>query len=247
MLLSVKNLMKYSINAKDGNIGQVYSFLFHEDMWVIRYLVVDTSKWLPGRKVLIIPSEIGAPDEDNKTLGVNLTKEKIKDSPDIDTEKPVSRREEESLYKYYNWAPYWGAGYGPILTPYEPVVPGVSEKYQSEVSESEDERKQQSHLRSAREILGYSISALDGEVGFVEDFLIDNEKWNINYIILDTHKWLPGRKIVLPVEWISEITWHEKEVGLDVKKDTVKGSADYDPDKKIGSDYEAHIHSHYDQ
>jgi hypothetical protein len=53
MLLSIKQLQKYSILAADGAIGDSKDFYFDDQAWAVRYLVVDTSVWLPGRKVLI--------------------------------------------------------------------------------------------------------------------------------------------------------------------------------------------------
>ena len=89
MLLSIKNLSKYKIEATDGNIGHVHSFLFDDQSWAVRYLVVDTGNWLPDRKVLIPPSALGEPAGRVEAFPVKLTREQIKGSPDIDTDKPV--------------------------------------------------------------------------------------------------------------------------------------------------------------
>ena len=80
MLLSIRHLSSFTIEAEDGNIGQVYSFLFDDRTWAIRYLVVDTGKWLPGRKVLIVPSALGRPVGWLRVFPVELTREKIRQS-----------------------------------------------------------------------------------------------------------------------------------------------------------------------
>ena len=74
MLRSLKILLGDTVVANDGDIGKVHDFYFHDDTWIIRYLVVDTGHWLPGRKVLITPSALGKPDWDALTFPVALTR-----------------------------------------------------------------------------------------------------------------------------------------------------------------------------
>ena len=62
MLRNVKDLRSYAIRATDGIIGHVDDFYFDDEAWAIRYLVVETGKWLPDRQVLISPISIGHPD-----------------------------------------------------------------------------------------------------------------------------------------------------------------------------------------
>ncbi len=53
MLRSVSDLHGREIRATDGEIGSVDRFLFDDETWTVRYLVVDTGNWLPGSQVLI--------------------------------------------------------------------------------------------------------------------------------------------------------------------------------------------------
>ena len=108
MLRSMKNLEDYAIRATDGIIGHVKDFYFDDEAWVIRYLVVDTGTWLSSRKVLISPISIGHPDWTDRVLPVSITKEQVKNSPDIDTQKPVSRQHEIQYLGYYGYPYYWG-------------------------------------------------------------------------------------------------------------------------------------------
>jgi len=110
MLSSMEDLEHYAIRATDGAIGQVKDFYFDDEAWVIRYLVVDTGTWLSSRKVLISPIAIGEPNWAEKILPVSITKEQVKNSPDIDTDKPVSRQHERRYLGYYGYPYYWGGG-----------------------------------------------------------------------------------------------------------------------------------------
>jgi hypothetical protein len=108
MLRSTQDLEHYSIGATDGDIGHVKDFYFDDDAWVVRYLVVDTGTWLTGRRVLISPISLREPNWIERTLPVAITREQVKNSPDIDTHKPVSRQEENLYLGYYGLPGYWG-------------------------------------------------------------------------------------------------------------------------------------------
>ena len=108
MLLVGSALKGYAIAASDGRIGTVSDFLFDDRTWKVRWLVVDTGNWLPGRMVLIHPSAIGQADYERRELAVTLTMEKVKGSPDLMQDQPVSQQMEYHLYDYYGWDQYWG-------------------------------------------------------------------------------------------------------------------------------------------
>ncbi len=117
MLRSVDNLIGFSLGASDGEIGRVHSFLFDYGDWAIHYLVVDTGRWLPGRKVLIPTKVLDQPDWQDRVFRVDLTKEQVRDSPQIDAEAPVSRQREIELHEHYGWVPYWGPVHGLAVAP----------------------------------------------------------------------------------------------------------------------------------
>ncbi len=101
MKRSLKNLIGFTISAIDGEIGKVKEFYYDDETWKIRYLVVESGSWLFGRNVLIATNAILTPDWMNNILPVNLSKEQVKNSPFIDTEKPISPKQELALYTYY--------------------------------------------------------------------------------------------------------------------------------------------------
>src|SRR5665213_1668026 len=108
MLRSMKILEDYAIGASDGTVGQVKDFYFDDQAWVVRYLVVDAGAWLANRSVLISPIAIGRPDWNKKIFPVSITKAQVKDSPSVDTQKPVSRQHEIDHLSYYGFQYYWG-------------------------------------------------------------------------------------------------------------------------------------------
>jgi len=108
MLRSIEELEKYDVQANDGPIGRVHDFFFDDESWVVRYVVVETGGWLSERKVLISPISIGRADAEKGRLQVLLDREQIKNSPDIDSDMPVSRQHEIRYLNYYGYPYYWG-------------------------------------------------------------------------------------------------------------------------------------------
>lgn len=238
MLRSIKELQGYTILAEDGGIGRVVEFYFDDDAWTIRYLVVDTGEWLSSRTVLIAPLALGQPDWERQIFPVKLTKEQVEQSPDFDTTMPISRRQEADLHRYYRWPIYWTGGGGIIINQ---VMPRQAiEKQERNAQEEVDP-----HLRSTREVIGYYIQARDGEIGHVEDFIVDDQTWSINYMIVDTQNWLPGRKVLVSPSWIDKVSWLEAKVYIDLSRETVENSPEYDPSVPVDPEYEDQLYDHY--
>jgi uncharacterized protein YrrD len=255
MLRSVKELTGYKILATDGEIGSVHDFYFDNQNWVMRYLVVDTATWLAGRRVLLSPAAINQPQWQEQVLPVSLTQAQVKNSPDIDTDKPVSRQQESELYTYYNWSPYWDAdslfplgavGLYPVVQPSSlPVSNPAGEEAELIAKVAQEEGDP--HLYSIKEVIDYYIHARDGDIGHVEDFLIDDETWAIQYMIVNTGNWLPGKKVLVSPSWIKTMSWTEKTVYIDLLRETIEKSPAYDPAVPIDRQYETELYDHYDR
>ena len=78
------------------------------------------------------------------------------------------------------------------------------------------------HLRSTHGVSGHHIQALDGEIGHVEDFIIDDETWAIRYLIVDTHNWWPGKKVLVSPQWIERVSWGERKVFVNLSREVIK-------------------------
>jgi len=246
MQRNVKDLSGFTIGATDGEIGKVEEFYFDDHTWTIRYLVIKTGGWLSGRRVLLSPLALLQPDWENSIFPVNLTIQQVKDSPDIDTQKTVSRQHEIELYEHYAW-PYYGADgagfYGGIgmsgmidsRIPFEEVI--AEQHMESEPGDP--------HLRGTDEVIGYHIHAIDGEIGEVEDFIINSETWAIDYLVVDTGSWFSGKKVILSPEWIKQVKWEDACVYVDLPVDAVKNSPEYDASMLLEDTYTEKLHHYY--
>jgi hypothetical protein len=245
MLWKASAIEGFAIAACDGPIGVISDFLFDDATWLVRWLVVDTGSWLSSRKVLLPPSVLGHPDADTKKFSVVLTKQEIRDSPSIDTDRPVSRQMETGIYDHFGWTPYWSTGFyiaGNGSMPQfaaKSASPGCWDRDDGQASGDDP------HLRSTRAVTGYRIQARDGEIGHVEDFLVADADWSIHYLIIDTKNWWPGKKVLISPALVTGITWSDREVFLGVYCQRVKDSPRYDETTHVDREFESSFRDHY--
>jgi sporulation protein YlmC with PRC-barrel domain len=241
MLRNFADFKGFMLAATDGEIGAAEELYFDDKTWQVRYLVVRAGSWFSGREVLIAPRVVGEIDEQSGLIRVDLTKEQVRNSPLVESEKPVSRQYEQLYHDHYGWIPYWlDAGNMPgvmitptILPPIEPPVP------------KKPEERRDLHLRSGAEVSEYVIHSQDGEVGHVEDFVIDDETWRIRYLVVVTRNWFPGKRVLLSPDWIEEISVDEREIFVSIARSTIQTAPDYDSTVPISRAFEQELHAHY--
>ncbi len=242
MLRSASHLKNYVLSAADGEIGRCKDFLFDDEHWTIRYMVADTGKWLPKKRVLISPLSLGDPDWDSGRFPVQLTKQQIENAPHADEDAPVSRQKEMEYSRYLGWSYYW-TGVG-IWGMYE--HPKLLSQHQEELDEDDaSENLGDSHLHSVNEVIGYHIQSTDGEIGHVEDFILDDDTWTLRYLVVGTGNWLLGRKVLIPPSWSVKVDWATRVVAIDLTQDQIKRSPEYDPAAPINQEYEKQFFDFY--
>lgn len=248
MLIETKALHGCKIHATDGEVGTIDEILFDDTVWIARYLVVATGPWLFQRKVLIVPAKLKQIDWAARTLYVDLARDQIENSPSVDTHKPVSRQWETDYYNYYALPYYWGGNTGwgqtwgtrpPMgLMPFE--TPQL-QQHEAELLHSHDDP----HLRSTKALGGYKISAADGHIGHVRDFIIDDLTWEIQYLGVDTGDWWPGKKVLLPLTWVRSINWPDNSVLIEATRLEVQNMPEWDTDELITSEFQAKLYGYY--
>jgi sporulation protein YlmC with PRC-barrel domain len=246
MLFRVDKLMGMSLYAEDGVIGHVIDVYFDDHRWAIRHLVVQTGHWFDKKKVLISPMSINDIDWYSHRVSVSLNQIQIRNSPDIDTDKPVSRQLESRLFRYYGYPDYmvgpllWGRSPTPAI-PASAVAFSDGDADKPQTAEHLDDR----HLRSLHEVSSYRLQATDVEIGHLEDLMVDPDTWAIRYIVVDTRNWLPGRHVLIPPQWITRLDWDQKNVYVEVSHEDVSKAPPYDPYVAFSSLHEQRFYEHY--
>jgi len=257
MLRSMQDLTQYAIGASDGPVGKVKDVFFDDEAWVIRYLVVETGSWLESRKVLISPMSIRQPDWIGKLLPVAITRAQVANSPDVDTDKPVSRQHEIDYLGYYGYPYYWGGEglWGEGMSPYGLLPPdlgigaGRAERRRGEEAaaraQREHERNDDPHLRSGLVVIAYHVHASDGEIGHVSDLLVDEATWAIRYLVVDTSNWWFGHKVLIAPPWISGVHWPDQSVSVALTREAVKNAPAYESTAELNRQREETLYAHY--
>jgi hypothetical protein len=228
MTRSIKHLFGNKLGASDGEIGHVKDFYFDDQNWAIRYLVANTGSWLPGRQILLSPHSFIRPEPDaGKVFRVALTKQQIENSPAFDFHKPVSRQSEEEYYTYYGWPFYWQGGglWGmsglPVLGPVTKSPPARDNPAKAQGLSGDE-----IHLRSAQAVTGYHLQAVDGIIGHVSDFMVDDRSWAIEHLVIKTGHRISGNEVQIPTGSVTKISWDDSTVFVGLTMDAVsKGPA----------------------
>jgi hypothetical protein len=241
MLRNARQLENFVVQATDGELGTVDQLYFEDDTWAIRYLTLAIG-FLGERQVLISPISVIHVDWIGKRVDVALTKRQVANSPDIDTDKPVSRQHEIALSEYYGYPCYWG---GPFL--WGPVYyPGALNTAPINATEEQIKSKSMdSHLRSIKAVTGYHIEAIDGEVGHADGFIVDDQAWAVRYVEVATKNWWPGKKVLVSPAWIERVSWEDSKVFVGLRREAIKDAPEFVDFTEITREYENKLYSHY--
>lgn len=214
---SLKTFFSDKVLATDGVIGEVSDFYFDDFNWVVRYLIVNTGE----RQVLISPKAM-RPEYDIQSmeLPVDLTVKQIKSSPDIRFDRPVSRQNEIDLHEYYGWPYYWlpGTEIGGPMTAMPLPLPLET---QPEPPKADDDP----HLRSAQAVFGYNIEAEDGDAGKLDDFVVEESTWHIQYAVVD----VSGKRVLVAPGCLKIIDSDAMRVVTELNVETLQASPEFDP------------------
>lgn len=258
MLQRTKEILGYTVQAQREPIGHVDDLLFDADTWVIRYLVVNAEEWLPDRRVVISPTAVLLPDAKDRRLPVNLTKEQIEHSPPISTGQPISRKQEVALVEHYEWPAYWND-----VTPIDADRAGINPatyldamrqaQIDQEIEESAIETKVieeqlgDPHLHSINNLLNFTLISKDNQPVYIEDFLVDDERWLIRYLVADIRDWIPKKMVLVPVQWAKRVDWTHLEILTDLTREVFEGCPAYDTTYPVTKDNEVRVYDYYAQ
>jgi hypothetical protein len=223
MLQNIKELYGDKLAASDGAIGHVKDFYFDDKNWVIRYLVADTGTWLTGRLVLLSPHAFGKLAQSEKTLRVKLQKKQIENSPSIESHKPVSRQYEVEYYRYYGWPAYWDGGGMWGLGGYPVLVPPSKDQMKAHLQYHHRDDK---HLQSMHAVTGYQIQTVDGTIGHVSSFLVDDQSWAIRQLVVESGHWFSGKEILIAPAKVERVSYEDSTVFVNLTKADIQRTAE---------------------
>lgn len=224
----ISDLLNYSASTLDDHEGSFIDFLFDDRKFVVRYGVVKTGSWLSERDILISTSAVDSVDHRLKKINAVLTEAALRDSPQIDSNSPVSCQLEEQLVAYFHWPSYWKQNLAKLTSD------GGSAFQVEEAAEADFPHT----LRSASQIIGYTVGSINDKLGIIDDLIIDLDSGAIRYIVIDAGQWLPGRKAMIAVDWVNEFRWHSRSVHADLSRRQIETAPQYEDAQPIDRSYE---------
>jgi hypothetical protein len=248
---SIKELLGYDIEAMDGTKAQVKDFLFDEETWIIRYLEADFGNLFNSKRILIPRMLLKNSNIGDKKFYVDINKNRLESYPKPEDELTVSRRYEEELHKYYGLDTYWGFSYpypGAGATTGLGTSDYISPRASRVPSSLVDEEDLGTSLHSFNEVKGYSIQAVDGDLGHIDDLIIDDVDWQVAFFVVDTSNWMPwSKKVILDINQIDDISFARKLASVNLHTDTIKNAPEYDSSRPLDSQYENAHQKYYEK
>jgi hypothetical protein len=233
MIQETKELYGSRLAATDGDIGHIRDFYFDDKSWAVRYLVADTGTWLTGRLVLISPRAFGGLDHASKTLHINLDRRQIENSPSIESHMPISRRYEVEYHRYYGWPEYWSGGAMSGLGGFPMVLPHSDDELQAQVQHN---RRDDKNLQAMKSVTGFHIQTVDGVIGHVGGFLVDDRTWEIHDLLVEAGHWYSGKEIRISPDKVERVSFEESTVFVSLTKADIQRTAEDHLVKAFGED-----------
>jgi hypothetical protein len=202
MFCSLKTLADARVVTSDGHEKRVVNFLFDDRSWSARFLVVDVGGWLTRRFVVVSTAAVEQPDWTRKSMVARLTREQLVNSPDADSQKPVARQQELALKEHFGWPDHaFHCSIPSALVPAQREFP---------IHTHDDP-----HLRGTLDLGGYAVWARDAYLGVLEDFILEQASWHVNYLVVKVGDWVYSHEQLISTAWVKTISWANHRVTLD--------------------------------
>jgi sporulation protein YlmC with PRC-barrel domain len=212
MLHDLKTVIGSSVFATDGEIGNVRNLLFDDRSWTIHYLVVDVGSWLTQKDRVLPITAIERIDWEDKTFHLRLTRKQVDDSPGVEAEESVSRQQEIAMKQYFGPLAYWvDSELGASTIP-------TGRKYPVHTEEDPN-------LRSVWNLSGYPVWTTDGELGYLESFIVDGASWHLSYLSVRAGTWLSTGSVLVPTNSVKSISWADRRIDVDQTREGLRASA----------------------
>jgi hypothetical protein len=205
MIRSLGSLIGYSVRSLDDHQYRLYDVLFDDRRWVVRHLVVGSHDWLMGRKILISPRSIKEIDPARRVVIVRKSVQELEESPDIESDCPVSRQKDLEFKEQYGWlASMYGVGFQAI-----PFAPRLFSTPQDGTISTMLEQADP-HCRSLRVVGGYSVADEHHRIGAVETVMADDRTWKVHSLLVRLHgiRRTPG--MLFPVHQVRGVSWENR-------------------------------------
>lgn len=234
----------------DETLGRIHDLYLDDETWAIQWIVVETGHWYSSNKVLLDGKYLTDVSPATRTSQVSIGKKDIESAPPAEEHRPVSEQHDNTFhYTAFGYDTMLFPGHAGLIMPQtliERTPPSLDEdsspEQEAAVSEADYADR---HLRSANELIGYIVSATDGTLGPLTDFVINTSRKTITLMALDTSKWLPDRTVVIVPQSIERISWQERKLYVTMDKNAIEQSPRLQDLKSIETSYVSTLSDYY--
>jgi hypothetical protein len=223
MLIAVLSALTCSVQGTEEPLGAVNDLWVDGRTWSVRYLVIDTQGWLPKQRILVAPSLVEWIGWPARQLSVSLARDQVTESLPA-TERLKGRPSGAALPAHLLWT----------LPDDRATGKGTDD----------------AEVFSVREMLDGPVRATDGRIGQVDDFILDDEsweegKWLVRYLVVRMGEGMAGKRVLLSAARVKFIGGPDRIVEVDVIRETVEKSPQYDPTAPVNRRYEEVLYDYY--
>ena len=71
---------------------------------------------------------------------------------------------------------------------------------------------------------GFHVGAVDGPMGHLDDFIIDESTCQTRYLVIDTSNWMGGKWVAVSPASVTAVEWANRSIKVDLTMDQIKNS-----------------------
>ncbi len=250
MLRTAKAFKKLIVRASDGAVGCLRDIHFEDTEWEVAQLEVEMVGETDRGTIFISTGAVVSPGSGRDEIAFDLSTQHGRASTPI----PTDGTQDNGFDSIYRWSPYGSASAprdpdatapGPSAGKLSDIIPFAAEKVQRTCDTRQPDRSSEPRLRSLRELAGYRIEALDGDIGHIGDLVIDDQRWAIPFVVIDTRNWWPGTHVMVPSGEILGMSRADRIVFVSLSRQVIQGSPEFDPAIAISAEYRSRLDAYY--
>jgi len=229
------------VKGVDGEIGRIEDLCFREDEWTVRYVVVAMEDL--AREALLLSAYLGPFQRDTHTVPADIRREQVQNTPALDRTQALTQQDEQELHELYGWPVYWWEQEHEI-TPIDDLWgESAEEPPVAAEPEPEEEGPQLQFVSDLLEI--YGVQSDDGEVGILQDVIVEDETWAITYLVVNLQP--AGHRVLLATEYVQTVDLGARRIYLAVTKDAIVNSPIVSSEQPLTPELEQSLREYYDQ
>jgi hypothetical protein len=200
MIITANQIYGVATRCTDGCLGKVDDLLFDDRSWNVTSVVIRLGGWLQHQRVLVTPADIEATEWSTGRLCLRLSQSRLRTAPSLESNPPVAMQKWREL-QVVAWDGFWSG----VLN----RMPGDP------------------HLRNTRAVTGYRVLGLDAKAGYIDSFVIDDETWQIRYLVVRVGRRRTAKRVVLEPRWVESIAWEDRRVQIHLPRTEIEHAREF--------------------